>query len=95
MNTTPGPWKIYKDGVHPKLDDGIERNGHHAICQCFGPDAWFNQHLIAAAPELVKALEFYADPKVYEPHPHGPAFDHRDISFVARAALAKTKGEAA
>ncbi len=34
-----------------------------------------------------KALKFYADPNVYKPHPHGPAFDNRDISFVAINAL--------
>lgn len=37
---------------------------------------------------LIEALEFYADPKIYEPHPHGPAFDRRDLSFYAKNALA-------
>lgn len=39
--------------------------------------------------ELRKALEFYANPEVYRPHPHGPAFDRRDLSFHARDALTK------
>jgi len=45
---------------------------------------------------LREALEFYADPKVYEAHPHGPAFDRRDLSPIARAALTGTSdtGEA-
>lgn len=30
-----------------------------------------------------------APTEVYKPHPHGPAFDDRDLSFVARAALAE------
>ena len=34
-----------------------------------------------------KALEFYADPEVYKPHPHGPAFDRSDLSWRARVAL--------
>ena len=60
-----------------------------------------NARLIALAPamaeELValraenarlrKALTFYANPEVYRPHPHGPAFDRRDVSYVATAAL--------
>lgn len=34
-----------------------------------------------------RALEWYANPEIYKPHPHGPAFDNRDVSYVARAAL--------
>lgn len=37
---------------------------------------------------LRMALAFYANPKVYEPHPHGPAFERRDLSFHAKSALA-------
>lgn len=36
---------------------------------------------------LREALEFYADPELYKPHPHGPAFGIPDLSFCARAAL--------
>ncbi|TBG78584.1 hypothetical protein ELG76_04000 [Rhizobium leguminosarum] len=36
---------------------------------------------------LREALEFYANPEIYKPHPHGPAFDRRDLSFHARSAL--------
>ena len=43
--------------------------------------------------EAVKALEFYADPQVYAPHPHGPAFDRRDISSKARSTLARFDGK--
>jgi hypothetical protein len=38
--------------------------------------------------EARAALEFYANPDIYKPHPHGPAFDRRDLSDVARRALA-------
>jgi hypothetical protein len=41
--------------------------------------------------ELVEGLEFYANPEIYKPHPHGLAFDRRDLSFKARALLAKVK----
>ena len=43
--------------------------------------------------DLLGAREFSATPAVYEPHPHGPAFDQRDLSFVARNAIAKAKGD--
>lgn len=36
---------------------------------------------------LRDALTFYAKPEIYRPHPHGPAFERRDLSFVAREAL--------
>jgi len=44
------------------------------------------------ADVLIAALEFYANPAVYAPHPHGPAFDRRDISFKAKNALAEFRG---
>lgn len=37
--------------------------------------------------EARQALEWYANPEIYLPHPHGPAFDRRDLSWRARAAL--------
>ncbi|MEX2739971.1 hypothetical protein AB3480_00730 [Rhizobium mongolense] len=36
---------------------------------------------------LRKSLEFYANPEIYKPHPHGIGFDRRDLSFHAKAAL--------
>jgi hypothetical protein len=41
--------------------------------------------------ELVAALEFYVNPEIYKPHPHGLGFDNRDLSFSAKAALIKAK----
>jgi len=46
---------------------------------------------LAKVAELRTALEFYANPEIYKPHPHGPAFDRRDVSYRARAALASTE----
>ena len=35
-----------------------------------------------------EALTFYANPQIYKPHPHGPAFDRRgDLAAVAIEAL--------
>jgi hypothetical protein len=49
--------------------------------------------LKAHIKKLEAALKFYANPDVYKPHPHGLAFDNRDISYVAIAALRGTKTE--
>lgn len=43
--------------------------------------------LTAERDRLREALQWYANPQIYQPHPHGPAFDRRDLSFCARAAL--------
>jgi hypothetical protein len=43
--------------------------------------------ILAYVKELERALEFYANPEVYKPHPHGPAFDRRDLSFRALEVL--------
>lgn len=37
--------------------------------------------------ELVSVLEWYANPEIYKPHPHGLAFDDRDLSFRAKSIL--------
>lgn len=42
---------------------------------------------------LREALAFYANPEIYKPHPHGPGFDRRDLSYSARAALHPIQGE--
>ena len=42
---------------------------------------------------LREALTFYANPEIYQPHPHGPAFDNRDLSYAARSALAHAPGD--
>jgi hypothetical protein len=57
-------------------------------------EAKANAELYAASPALLaevarlrEALNKYANPGIYAPHPHGPAFDDRDLSWIARAAL--------
>lgn len=73
---------------------------YDVICVCedeYGerlPNVAANARLIASAPDLLEALQFYANSEIYKPHPHGPAFDDRDLSFRARAAIAKATGAA-
>lgn len=40
-----------------------------------------------------EALEFYANPEIYKSHPHGLAFDKRDLSERARTTLNRINGE--
>jgi hypothetical protein len=40
-----------------------------------------------------EAMEFYADPNIYKPHPHGIAFDDRDVSFKAKNTLAALESD--
>ncbi len=42
----------------------------------------------AGEDELAAALDQYANPDLYRSHPHGLAFDRRDKSYIAIAALA-------
>ena len=38
--------------------------------------------------KLADALRFYANPDIYKAHPHGSAFERRDLSYTAREAIA-------
>jgi len=41
----PGPWRMYKDGVHPCEVGGMGSGDDYAICgQCYGPRA--NDHAL-------------------------------------------------
>lgn len=51
-----------------------------------------NARLTAERDALVEGLRWYAEPHIYAPHPNGPAFDDRDLSWHARSVLAKVKG---
>ncbi len=55
-----------------------------AIHQHYAPEI---TRLRAENERLRAALSFYANPEVYKPHPHGAAFDRRDLSYHAIAAI--------
>lgn len=89
---TPGPWAAtYKHlGDAPfVVESGQpgEPNGGCYMAECYGPDAEANARLIAAAPELLEALELL----LFAP-PSG-CVDHHAIDAKARAAIAKARGE--
>lgn len=91
MSHTPGPWifdetnwGVYSlDGLHAGWTIGEIRGGKT------NEEVRANGQLVAAAPEMLAALQLYANPEIYKPHPHGPAFDRRDLSDVAKAVIAK------
>lgn len=75
---TPGPWATYRD----QLSVG-ETHGHSGICEVWerhGGQGFENARLIAAAPELLEALECLLKA------------DHDDVRAMARAAIAKARG---
>lgn len=51
-----------------------------------------NARLTEERGALMEGLRWYAEPHIYAPHPNGPAFDDRDLSWHARSVLAKIKG---
>lgn len=74
--------------VHIALCDEIERFREASATK----DALARAEAAEAKVErLMEALRFYGDAAVYEPHPHGMAFDRRDLSHHARVALAEAE----
>lgn len=64
----------------------------------FSPDAMreiaaYVRDLEERLATSTQALEFYANPEIYKPHPHGLAFDQRDVSFCARTALSQIRSQ--
>ena len=90
---TPGPWEI-----HPQFDScyrDISAPNHIALARVVwrfeeedrSPSCEANAHLIAAAPELLEALENLL--KVHE----GEGGTQHHAGDMARAAIAKARGE--
>ena len=92
MTHTPGPWhrNIRAGGKYPIIFSG--RNKHVAqACQQRDPaETESNIDLIAAAPDLLAALELVCQQlRAEEPYQGEPTF----LSQI-RAAIARAKGEA-
>jgi hypothetical protein len=87
-NHTPGPWHLAESPTF--VMDGI-----HCVCEIAHPDdfsdpspnAKANARLIAAAPDLLEALEKIASS---DGSLHGTCV--RDLKEIARAAINKAKG---
>jgi len=66
-------------------------NGGYATAICYGTDANANATLYAAAPEMLEALEWIANGIV--PGQDNMILFRKGMQVIARAALAKAKGE--
>jgi hypothetical protein len=90
---TPGPWGYEKYCGTVRVFYDIGR-GTRPICKLIGEDEEANAHLIAAAPELLEALQSLTlyveqlETVVYAPDDAGT---HESVEN-ARAAIAKAKG---
>ncbi len=95
---TPGPWEIGdENNQHIEICIGdavanLDRQDRYGLHMCFSREEMrANGHLIAAAPELLEALEKIANRYTAEDYPAG--CKERFIGDDARAAIAKAKGE--
>lgn len=89
---TPGPWKIVEDRVPSSLE---VYGGTIAICECWrranAETEMANAHLIAAAPDLYKTLEWVYTTAVE--HDDQDEFDWAIYCERLYQALAKARGE--
>lgn len=85
---TPGPWTANpEEGDYASIttDDGREVAGAYS---------WANGRLIAAAPDLLAALEELVTRRERVARKQGGSLDGTDGRYVrARAAIARAKGE--
>lgn len=91
---TPGPWTQGKQGKNKELvyiggaKEPAVGTGMH--CTWIDCNTEANARLIAAAPDLLNALQLYI---AHAPEPECAIW--RDVQNRARAAIAKATGEAA
>jgi hypothetical protein len=104
---TPGPWKTWNDSACPQIRSDAVGSGYYGtIASVTQRDehpvhggavshqqATANACLIAAAPELLAALEsmIYYHDAFRDKSPVGPT--EADDTAAARAAIAKARGE--
>lgn len=58
---TPGPWRVTRGQVSEAREVFVDGPNGEYICSCYTPAAEANAKLIAAAPDLLAALRFYAN----------------------------------
>lgn len=100
---TPGPWEVVKHNCDKQTTAYYINNSYHPR-----PEAEANAHLIAAAPEMLEALESFvrsaecvlqnaADTgALFDPDTEEIFDDFKDLEadvFRAKCALAKARGE--
>ncbi len=80
---TPGPWRIEDQDIY-----GDDKNGYICTWSGYSVDA----HLIAAAPDLLEALELAQALGILEA-PADESVSNREFRTAAKAAIAKARGE--
>ena len=93
---TPGPWKVIEDPFSEGIVAIIQHDefGLLAVGSCedraaTGEEDHYNAHLIAAAPDLLAALEEISALTAYA----GRSMKDEAVCDVARAAIARARGE--
>lgn len=90
---TPGPWRSFERGV--TFHYWVVKVANRVIAKITGEDQEANARLIAAAPELLEALEKMVKQFGYEVvHKDGLVHDEHDAIQSATEAIRKAKGEA-
>ena len=86
---TPGPWQVNNNDPLQVCDSDGEKRGCSPIANTRGKrgEAKANARLIAAAPELLAALESLLD------YDNLGAYERANVRKQSRAAIAKAKGE--
>lgn len=90
---TPGDWRVYRDNEEAPNIAYVRGNSHEGnfdgeVCVLYGQDNKANARLIAAAPEILRALK----EMVHEFGDDNPDDDWECVQD-ARAAIAKATGE--
>ena len=91
---TPGPWQISKKSI-----DAVVTDAGNYVADCglsiVIPDdeQRANARLIAAAPDMLEALEEIARLPIARTYPDGPCIEQADMDMVL-AAIQKAKGKA-
>lgn len=86
---TPGPWAIYVKTPSDVVIRKISKDGYELCAIARVSSGYANTHLIAAAPELLEALQKIAG-NTYDEWTNGA-----EAARIARAAIAKATGEQA
>ena len=90
---TKGPWvrSVNANGCVFVTHSDMRRNGGHIIASASGKDEVANANLIAAAPDMLEALELMV--KHFENEDESARCMDNNVLHMALGALAKAKGE--
>jgi hypothetical protein len=88
---TPGPWRAARQNPSPTTGEWMIAGGKPGylaeVRDCGSGDVGANARLIAAAPDLLEALQWAIDQL-----PDDLDLDHREAMATARAAIARATG---